>query len=280
MKVRARFQEYQLTDLRREGLLPEQIEELEKVLPRIRALSNQLPSLTEVRTHIQKIAKQIDKAALELQRIEYAAFPEEQSGSEPHISRIVRFRGPEERGLAGLDALEAYDALDFSEDGAPSAVTLLEQLRSVLIAADAKIVAKGDKDCAGKVQRRAVAHWEPIEQIDQALFRGWMRHHVPGFPEESATGALPAYEALAVSPSGPFLRIATVCYEAAGVSAAGKDSANPDKAIRRYKAVLERRSEREVAWRKRMNDNLPEGQKYRDQDLEVRRRGRGRRKAV
>lgn len=274
------FQDHHRVELRRDRLLLEQIEELEKILPRIRALSSQLPSLTEVRSHIQKISKHIDKAALEINRIERAAFPEESQGSGPHISRIVRFRSAEARGMIGLGALEAFDVLDFSDDASPSAIRLLNELQEALRAAGARISAKGVKDGTGKVQRRRIAHWEPIEQINRALFSGWMRHHVPGYPHQQPHEPLPPYEALAISPSGPFLRIATVCFEAAGMSTVGKDSANPDKAIRRYMAVLEQRKGREIAWRKRMNDKLPEGQKYRHQDLEVRRRGRGRRKGV
>jgi hypothetical protein len=254
------FNQEQRSVLAECGWLPEQVEELQRRLPFIRAWQQRPPSKSEIRKRLQAISKPLKDAIAALDALEGSAFPD--GGPEgPSLDRIVlpHMRSPKARELPGAGALAAFDRLNLvGEDVAPLHA-LVERLEKV----ESEVMAEG--------QSRYYVSWRPIYEILRAHKLGWQKHHKTEDLIHKGEGPhefkpFPRYQSPVVqnynreNPS-TFDRVAKVCQEVAEVHT------SPDKAIRKWLAREDDRIQQSVEGRKLENDALPEGEKYRPIDL-------------
>jgi hypothetical protein len=181
MSRRHKFSSAQRTRLRDLGLLDEQTDELEGVLPLCKALLSKPATLTEVREKLSGIAKPLKKAMAAMDAIGKRSSPAK---------------------------IEAYDRILLAQETAePDNEVVAQQLTQIIAIAQRAI------ESLGSEQRRAHdANPLPIGFIEAALLRGFRRHYDP----EIQGKGLPPYEMTAARKRGPFSEVAAICYETIG----------------------------------------------------------------
>jgi hypothetical protein len=190
-----RFTVEQCQDLREYGLVQEQIDELEAVLPAVRVMIADAPRLADVRDALQAILG----AVTQLEKLLIGT----RSGSTIMREALARIQVASHaaRGPANVDQL---------------AVCALHRLRQA--------IERAQTELQGHAQRRSnAAAVEPIRRIHDALLLGWVkaaRGKVMG-----AFNAKPSRSA-----SSTFRSVVGTCYEAA----TGKMDHDPERAIKGY----------------------------------------------
>lgn len=263
------FKAPQRAALAAEGLVAEQIDWLERrALPTVAAFKHDLPPKSEIRKRVQTVSIPLTQMVAAMAELESASFPDDTPDG-PALDRIVlpTFRREEARALPAMDALAAYDLL-YQSGVTPDLMSQLRNLAQLVSFLEQQIMARGPQ--------RKRASWQPIEAINEALLRGFIEYEqaqgrgiVRHGEWDTSTPHCPMrpYEPLTVSNSGPFGRVAKICFMAAGIHA------SPDKNIRAWQARDDARRRRSVE--DRLNEALPEGERHRPQDLEFLTRKRG-----
>ena len=265
-----RFSAIQKSKLTRDGLLPEQIAALEQKLPWIQTWIEPQPRLADVRARFEAVAKPLRKALRKFQELECAA-GQADTDDGPSIKSLMP---PASRGrvagvLSEAAAWEAYDYL----------VTIGGDRKFALLMSEvAKGLVMAEKWLGTRDQSRVTASFTPIKIIVSALQAGFIRHHesqglgvVQTGEGDGTHNPLPPYTPLTVSPSGPFFRIARICFDAVGAR-------GPTESIREYQRWRKRLALREIEKRREINEDpaTQESEKYRPVDLEFAPRKRGR----
>lgn len=237
--------------------LPEQIAELEANLQRIAAFKYRQVPKEKIRARIQTVSRPLAKALKALEKVRDDAL------GDYSLDRLLPNRSEEtERSLASMDALAAWDRLEWGiHEQPPRLSERLQQLTEEVAKIECQLMATG--------QNRRKVSWIPIQIILDALLEGWLKHHIPGYPEtNNRAKPLPPYIPMPVNyyqrdKQDDFSRVVRCCYLAAGIPS------SPDKAVRAWLAWDEKQRQRRVESRKEANELLPESQRYRPEDLVV-----------
>jgi len=212
-----KFTKRQLQQLRRLGVVGEQIAEVEKVLSICRFLLRRMPTMGDVRDELLDLQKDLRAASESLKRWEQ-----------------LREREAKADGRTVAPALdEAYSRVEKESFEIRGDGLVLERALLVLTPALASI--SRALTALPKAQRRDVHTWEPIAYIAKALSLGWARSE-RALRQVAVTSAGRAPRPYPHKPSSGessrFRQIVGICYEAMQVEQHG----DPERPIRAYLA--------------------------------------------
>lgn len=189
------FTKVQRDRMKELGLLEEQTNSLEEILPGCRAALSKPATRTEVRSKLLAIAKPLQQA-------------------KDAIHAVI--------GGSSAAKMEAYNRilLVAADDDSPGDDAAAKAAESLIGVAD--LVERALVSLPATQRRSDNANPLPIQRIERALRDGFVRHF-------AAKGvAMPAYTLSVSRKRPPFPEIAAICYEAIG------QCIEPDRAIRKY----------------------------------------------
>ncbi|WP_161816555.1 hypothetical protein [Steroidobacter agaridevorans] len=204
-----KFSEHQLNSLQEFGLLPEQIESLERLLPECAFAVRKRSTRTDLDSELQAIENPLMEAR----------------------EALAALRA--QRSVAADEALLRIRLVDATllDKGTGSADEVLEHAidRALKILSVARSLRRAEQE------RNKTAMLFPIGQIAAALEEGYRR-------EFERADTAPSKYKLTVSRSGNFRDIVALCYEAIGLP-----ETDPDRAIRTYLEGKKARKEQRPA---------------------------------
>lgn len=203
------FTKAQRGDLARLGCTDAQVERLARILPAIARYDAQGPSLAAARAPLRKLAAEAHKAAAAL-RVVLDAHDEATQESRTRLLQALAALQP-----ARCEADPERTSLRKRHDGRE-----VEARRLLAAVQDVEQAAQHAIECMPTAQSRAVAHPFPVGLIAAALDVDG-----PQVPCSASAGS-------------PFRRIASVCYQAAGVAR------EPVRAIREHLKACNGRPEK------------------------------------
>lgn len=209
------------------GVVPEQIEAVEDVLPECRAAMRTPAPMDDVRGELTKLSRAMDNAARTMSRLE----------------------GAREYQPALLEAFERIQTESFKLDSIVDSAgyDLIERAIDALTFAQACV----DRATAGlpTEQRRRESPWWPVLRIHQALVLGWELAYYPSrhgkAPSGAAASAQPPFPHV---PSmglkkKPFRRVVSICYDVMR----GQYGSDPERQIRAFCAWYGKQREAETS---------------------------------
>lgn len=192
---RPQFTQAQRDILKNQGLIDEQIKELETILPLCRAWLRNLPTMTEVREGL----RDLDKAISKTRRL------------------ISKAHNATQRTPGQNEILQRLFSADYEENHSLETISktmeTLAQMQS--------ITNRALTDLPREQRRHTSANPYPVQCIDNALVKGFIKGGDPPFPPYTLKRSS--------SPNCPYRNIICICYEAMGF-----DNADPERAIRNF----------------------------------------------
>lgn len=183
------WQRQQLAELQ---VVPEQIDELERVLPTCRAIRRNPAPMGEVRKDLIRLEKALRCASEELTRFEAA--PDSEPALCEAFTRVQH---------------EAFELSDRGEATTAAQMALLPALEAVSRALNA----------LPREQRGPRAPWWPVARIHGALVLGWGRAYYPirqgeAYSVVSAIAPAPPFPHLpSTGPTSLFRQVVGICYD-------------------------------------------------------------------
>ncbi|MBL8339527.1 MAG: hypothetical protein JNM97_22365 [Rhodoferax sp.] len=222
-----KFTVKQLRQLRELGVVSEQVEALENILPLCRAMLRKLPPLGDVRSELLDLHKTLTRTSKALQRWERA-----------------RNRELGERGdTVSTELDEAYLRVQMASYEISNDVQVLEKLlqavHPALTCIDRAVVGLPTVSSTDKklLQRRNEHPWAPIDRISQALTFGWGRAYYPirhgdSTPaDDAAPRTAPPFPHIAsTGMNSAFRQIVGICYDAMHE----KQDSDPERPIKAF----------------------------------------------
>jgi hypothetical protein len=186
-----KFSDAQQKQLAELLVVPEQIAQLERVLPLCRAMRSNAPPMDDVRNELLRIEKALRKAATELSRFAKA------SSSVPALQ-------------------EAFTRVQCEFFEMPDHGEVIEKARLAL-ASPLTAISRAQRELPTE-QRRPSAPWWPIARIHDALVLGWGRAKYPvrhgQVTTVCATAPIPPFPHIpSTGPKNKFRLIVGICYD-------------------------------------------------------------------
>lgn len=216
-----RFSPAQKQQLKNLGLFDEQIEALESRLPICRRTMQKDPALATLRSKITRLEKTMRRTQKEISK--FLSGENTTAGCEA-LSRVVMADFDFHAGLSKSTDGETFDG---------------ETLKNALSALTAPlcIIERALSDLPDEQRRNRSSSFYPIENVENALLDGFIKHHDP-----NRTGkALPPFmDSASYAKKKRFSQVAKIFYAALGVP-----NKNLERPIKNYLAFKQRRDKRQ-----------------------------------